>query len=220
MTLEGKCGPMASGKSEEIFRELVVQELGERKVGREVLLFTYAGDDRFGVGKITSRAYGDRQVDAIPVSTYRDILLYLNEYEYLDKLETIIVEEASFLEDKPDDLVDILQGLDQELGLDIKLYFLDTDYRDHPIGNAGTLLAILKGRVTHLTAVCREKIDGETCGQPAEYTSRFKEDGTPEDYTAPTKVMGHRQYSPKCKIHRQRPGKPTLKDFGFNPKQK
>jgi thymidine kinase len=148
--LELICGPMFSGKSEELMRRL-------RLVGyarKHAILVKPAIDDRYSVDEVVSHegqrmaARVVRRPEAIlPLATGCDV---------------VGVDEGQFLDDS---LIDVCEQL-VDRGIRVVIAGLDLDYRREPFGPMPRLLA-MADEVAKLKAVCHG------CGEPALYTQRL-----------------------------------------------
>lgn len=85
-------GPMGAGKS------LEIQKIAYNysRQGKKAVKFTSVLDDRFEVGKITSRI--GQQIDAIPIDENIDVFELVKK-EYID-CDCVLVDESQFLKKK------------------------------------------------------------------------------------------------------------------------
>lgn len=174
--LEVICGPMFSGKTEELIRRVKRCVLSHQKVQ----VFKPAMDHRFGVQRITSHAKTDLEtltgVKPQPISESERLLI---------DNETLVVafDEVQFFEQEW-----ILKVVDGLLGDGIRVICagLDLNTYGEPFGCVPALLARAE-EVIKLRAVC-------SCGQDATRTSRE----LPYSHGAAIEVGGFGLYEPKC----------------------
>lgn len=180
--LEVICGPMFSGKSEELIRRLRRVEIS----GKKFFLFKPALDDRYDVEHVVS--HDQRMLKSHIIGNDRLSLERLNDMIPEDT-EVIAFDEANFFDPCIVDLVkQWISG-----GKRVIAAGLDTDFRGEPFGAMPQLLA-LADFVDKLKAICvRCK------SQPATMTQRVI-DGRPARYDDPIIVVGASdKYEARCK---------------------
>jgi thymidine kinase len=174
--LELICGPMFSGKSEELMRRL-------RRVGyarKHAILVKPAIDDRYSVDEVVSHE-GQRM--AARVVRAPDAILQL-----ATGADVVGVDEGQFLDDS---LIDVCEEL-IERGIRVVIAGLDMDYRQLPFGPMPRLLA-MADEVAKLKAVCH------SCGEAAMFTQRLV-DGNPAPFSGETVVIGGLDsYEARCR---------------------
>jgi thymidine kinase len=174
--LEVICGPMFSGKSEEMIRRLRRAEIA----GQRVVIFKPRIDDRYDAADVVSHA-GARMravaVDSVPELVARSAghdVVGIDEVQFFDP---IVVDAALSLADA---------------GIRVVAAGLDRDFRRLPFGPMPELLAHAEF-VDKLQAVCHR------CGGPATTTQRLV-DGRPAPYAGDTIVVGAaEQYEARCR---------------------
>ena len=174
--LEVVCGPMFSGKSEELIRRLRRAEIA----GQRVLIVKPQIDSRYDIGHVVSHA--GAKMRAVAVENPADIPGLVDDYDVVG------VDEVQFF---PPEILLILDGL-VEKGMRIVVSGLDQDFRGLPFGPMPELLcrAELVGK---LQAVCHR------CGGPATMTQRLV-DGSPAAADGATIVVGAlEQYEARCR---------------------
>lgn len=94
-----KYGVMNSGKSQELLR-IWYSYTGGNVNNKNVMVMTPATDDRYGVGKVTTRS--GNSIAAEVVDQNRDVAWYLDNYKGLGytELECILVDEINFFTPK------------------------------------------------------------------------------------------------------------------------
>ena len=174
--LELICGPMFSGKSEELMRRL-------RRVGyarKHAILVKPAIDDRYSVDEVVSHE-GQRM--AARVVRVPEAILQLAA-----DADVVGVDEGQFLDDS---LIDVCEELVAR-GIRVVIAGLDMDYRQQPFGPMPRLLA-MADEVAKLKAVCH------SCGEGAMFTQRLV-DGEPAPFSGETVVIGGLDsYEARCR---------------------
>ncbi len=149
--IEVICGPMFSGKSEELIRRLRRAMIARKRVQ----VFKPALDDRYSLDEIVS--HGDQRMKSEVVQNAQDILRCLDW-----RTEVIGVDEANFL--GPDLIALISQFADS--GKQVIVSGLDTDYMGRPFPPIPDLLCLAES-ISKMLAVCMR------CGAPAKHTQRL-----------------------------------------------
>ena len=174
--LEVVCGPMFSGKSEEMIRRLRRAEIA----GQRVIVFKPQIDDRYDVADVVSHA-GVR-MRAVPVGSVADVLARAEGYDVVG------IDEVQFFETG---VVGAVLAL-ADRGVRVICAGLDQDFRRQPFGPLPELLAHAEF-VDKLQAVCHR------CGGPATTTQRLV-DGRPAPYSGETIVVGELDsYEARCR---------------------
>jgi len=174
--LEVICGPMFSGKSEEMIRRLRRAEIA----GQRVVIFKPRIDDRYDATDVVSHA-GARMravaVESVPELVERSAGFDVVGIDEIQFFERTIVQAALDLANRGSRVV--AAGLDQ-------------DFRRLPFGPMPELLTHAEF-VDKLQAVCHR------CGGPATTTQRLV-DGRPAPYSGETVVVGAaEQYEARCR---------------------
>jgi len=174
--LEVICGPMFSGKSEEMIRRLRRAEIA----GQRVVIFKPWIDDRYDATDIVSHA--GARMQAVPIASVSEIA------EHSQGQEVVGIDEAQFLGDGV-----VATALDlADRGVRVIVAGLDQDFRRLPFGPMPELLTHAEF-VDKLQAVCHR------CGGPATTTQRLV-DGRPAPYSGDTVVVGAaEQYEARCR---------------------
>jgi thymidine kinase len=174
--LEVVCGPMFSGKSEELIRRLRRAEIA----GQRALIVKPRIDDRFDIGHVISHA--GARMRAVAVSRPSEIPGLVDGYDVVG------VDEVQFF---PREIVLVVDAL-VEGGMRIVASGLDQDFRGRPFGAMPQLLCRAE-LVDKLQAVCHR------CGGPATMTQRLV-DGRPAPADGATIVVGAlEQYEARCR---------------------
>lgn len=177
-SLEVICGPMFSGKSEELIRRLRRARIARQNV----ITFKPQLDHRYGVEFVSS--HDGNKVQAYPLEHVEHILSLVEEH----KAHVIGIDEAQFF---PRELVSIVCQLIEQ-GKRVLVAGLDLDFRTVPFGCMPLLMAIAD-RVTKLQAICTE------CGHEATLTQRLV-DGAPAKHDDPIILIGAQEsYQARCR---------------------
>jgi thymidine kinase len=164
--LEVVCGPMFSGKSEELIRRLRRAEIA----GRRTLIVKPQVDDRYDVTYVVS--HSGARLRAVAAESAADVLRLSEGYEVVG------VDEAQFFDEGIVAAVETMVAR----GARVVAAGLDTDFRHEPFGAMPTLLALAEF-VDKLQAVCHR------CGGPATRTQRLV-DGEPAPFAGETIQIG------------------------------
>ena len=174
--LEVVCGPMFSGKSEELIRRLRRAEIA----GQRVLIVKPKIDSRYDIGHVVSHA--GAKMRAVAVDSPADIPGMVESYDVIG------VDEVQFF---APEIVLILDGL-VEKGMRVIVSGLDQDFRGFPFGPMPELLCRAE-LVDKLQAVCHR------CAGPGTMTQRLV-DGAPAPADGATIVVGAlEQYEARCR---------------------
>jgi thymidine kinase len=151
--IEAICGPMFSGKSEELMRRLRRAMIARKRVQ----VFKPVLDDRYSANEIVSHA--DRRMCSEAVQNSADILARLDW-----RTEVVGVDESNFF---GQELVSIATQL-ADSGKQVIIAGLDTDYMGRPFAPMPDLLTLAES-ITKTLAICMR------CGNPAKHTQRLVE---------------------------------------------
>jgi thymidine kinase len=149
--IEVICGPMFSGKSEELIRRLRRAEIARQRVQ----IFKPGIDDRYAADHIVS--HSELKIRSEAVRDAADLAAKIDV-----RTEVVGIDEAQFL---GMEVVDIVLHL-ADMGKRIIIAGLDTDYLGRPFHPIPELLAIAD-EITKDLAICIR------CGNPAKHTQRL-----------------------------------------------
>ena len=147
--------------------------------GQKVQLYTAAIDDRYGVGRITSRLGPQRGVDIFTAQT--------NFLDEAPKVACILVDEAQFLSKEQ---VSQLHQLAQVGGVPVICYGLRSDFRGDPFPGSAYLLA-LADDIEEIKNIC-------TCGKKATMNIRVDEQGRRIRDGEQVSIGGNESYRQAC----------------------
>jgi thymidine kinase len=153
--IEVICGPMFSGKSEELIRRLRRAQIARLRVQ----VFKPVIDDRYAADHIVS--HSDARLSALCVASSAEVLQRVN-----DRTEIVGIDEAQFFDAGIVEVCDKLANL----GKRVIVAGLDQDYLGRPFEPMPRLLAIAE-YVTKALAICVR------CGAPAGRSQRISTAG-------------------------------------------
>ncbi|MCU1312095.1 MAG: Thymidine kinase [Candidatus Angelobacter sp.] len=149
--IEVVCGPMFSGKSEELIRRLRRAEIARQRVQ----IFKPGLDQRYSEDHIVS--HSDLKIRSEAVKNASEVMARVDL-----RTEVIGIDEAQFL---GMEMVDVAVRLG-DMGKRVIIAGLDTDYLGRPFHPMPELLAIAD-EITKALAICVQ------CGNPAKHTQRL-----------------------------------------------
>ncbi len=151
--IEVICGPMFSGKSEELIRRLRRAVIARKRVQ----VFKPVLDDRYSLEEIVS--HGDQRMPSEVVQNASEIIPHLDW-----RTQVVGIDEANFM---GDELVEVANQL-ADSGKQVIIAGLDTDFMGRPFSPIPQLLALAES-ITKTLAICMR------CGNPAKHTQRLVE---------------------------------------------
>lgn len=172
--IEVICGPMFSGKTDELLRRL--NRLKYAKV--DFLLFKPKLDDRFDDIKVVS--HDGRNIESIPVKYAEQIQSVITGNP---TIQVIAIDEIQFLDSHA--MVDTIKNFDSQ-HTRIILAGLDMDYNGTAFNMMKEILPIAD-KITKLTAVCLK------CGQDAKMSYK-----APSENTEIVEIGGSEMYEARC----------------------
>lgn len=176
--LEVICGPMFSGKSEELIRRMRRAKIAKQTVA----VFKPSTDTRGSIEHVSSHA--GSTIDALSVTNPSAI------YEQVmnNNIAVVGIDEVQFFSNEI--IVVICKLLDSNRRVIVG--GLDLDFRGVPFGPVPTLLAVAD-KITKLQAICTE------CGQDAHFTQRLV-NSSPAKYDDPIILVGAQEaYQARCR---------------------
>ena len=175
--IEVICGPMFSGKTEELIRRLRRAQIARQRV----LVFKPKIDDRYDAVEVVS--HSRQRIESIPVENTADILAMLKGR---NTPHVVAVDEAQFFDET---LPEVCEAM-ADRGIRVICAGLDLDYMGKPFGCMPALLSVAES-VTKQLAVCI------VCGDPAARSQRVS---TELDDTGTTVLVGaHDAYEARCR---------------------
>lgn len=149
--IEVVCGPMFSGKSEELIRRLRRAEIARQRVQ----IFKPVIDQRYSSDHIVS--HDDSRIPSQCAGSAAEVEARIDL-----RTEVIGIDEAQFLGEA---IVPLVVRL-ADMGKRIIIAGLDTDYLGRPFHPMPELLAVAD-EITKVLAICMQ------CGNPAKHTQRL-----------------------------------------------
>ncbi len=175
--IEVVCGPMFSGKTEELIRRVRRAQIARQKVQ----IFKPSIDTRYSEKEVVS--HSSQSVEGEPVSSSLEILVKLK-----DDTRIVAIDEVQFFDEK---IVNVVNKLARR-GLRVICAGLDLDYKGLPFGPMPMLLAIADD-VTKVHAICT------TCGALATRSQRLT---SSKDQV----LLGEKDsYEARCRAHYEYP---------------
>ena len=151
--IEVICGPMFSGKTEELIRRLVRAQYAKQKVA----IFKPKTDNRYSDDYIVS--HNKRRIKSIIVDSSESI------YELKDTADVFGIDEAQFFDDG---IINIANKLAEE-NKRIVIAGLDKDYTGKSFGPIRQLMVDAE-YVSKVNAICI------SCGDPASFSQRISKE--------------------------------------------
>ena len=148
--IEVICGPMFSGKTEELIRRLVRAQFAKQKVA----IFKPKTDNRYSDDYIVS--HNKRKIKSIILDSSKQI------DDYKNKADVFGIDEAQFFDEN---LISVCNNLAKS-GKRVVIAGLDKDYAAKSFGPIAKLMVDAE-YVTKVNAICM------VCGDPASFTQRI-----------------------------------------------
>lgn len=172
--IEVVCGPMFSGKTEELIRRVKRAQIARQKVQ----IFKPSIDDRYHATDVVS--HSSQAIEATPVKDALDIL-----QKVFDSTRIVAIDEVQFFDAT---ITKVVQKLARR-GIRVICAGLDQDSRGEPFGPMPQLLCIADD-VMKIQAICT------VCGAPA--TKSFRKPTKNKDQVL---VGESDMYEARCRSH-------------------
>lgn len=151
-------------------------------------IYTAALDDRFGIGKVTSRI--GLQADAKLYRADDDLQATILKDHQTQPLDCVFIDEAQFLtKQQVRQLVEVVDEMD----IPVLAYGLRTDFLGETFPGSHYLLA-WADKLTELKTVCH-------CGRKASFVVRLDAAGSPVKGGDQVKIGGNDSYESMCRKH-------------------
>ena len=147
------CGPMFSGKTEELIRRLVRAQFAKQ----EVAIFKPKTDNRYSDDYIVS--HNKRKIKSIILESSKEI------YDFRNKADVFGIDEAQFFDTE---LINVCNDLAKS-GKRVVVAGLDKDYAAKAFGPIQQLIVDAE-YVTKVNAICMQ------CGDPANFSQRITQE--------------------------------------------
>jgi len=175
---------MNAGKS----TALLQSSYNYRERGMQTLVLAPDFDDRYGVGKITSRI--GLETAAVTFATDQDLFKTVAARLNEGPLHCVLIDEAQFLTKEQ---VYQLGEVTDELNIPVLAYGLRTDFQGEPFIGSKYLLA-WADNLKELKAIC-------FCGGKATMVIRLAEDGNAITQGSQVEIGGNDRYVSMCRKH-------------------
>lgn len=175
---------MNAGKS----TTLLQSSYNYRERNMNTLVYTAAIDDRFGVGKVTSRI-GISQ-DAFLFRSETNLFDEINAHLKKEKVHCVLVDEAQFLNKQQ---VYQLSNVVDKLKIPVLCYGLRTDFQAELFEGSKYLLA-WADQLEELKTICY-------CGRKANFVLRLNDQGEVIKEGAQIQIGGNDSYLSVCRLH-------------------
>lgn len=175
---------MNAGKS----TTLLQSSYNYRERDMNTLVYTAAIDNRFGVGKVTSRI-GISQ-DAFLFRSETNLFGEINEHLKKEKVHCVLVDEAQFLNKQQ---VYQLSDVVDKLKIPVLCYGLRTDFQAELFEGSKYLLA-WADQLEELKTICY-------CGRKANFVLRLNDQGEVIKEGAQIQIGGNDSYLSVCRLH-------------------
>ncbi len=150
-SIEVVCGPMFSGKTEELIRRVKRAQIARQKVQ----IFKPAIDNRYHETEVVS--HSAMAMEAVPVTSAIEIF-----QKVLDSTRVVAIDEVQFFDSN---IIKVVEKLARR-GVRVIMAGLDQDFMGKPFGPMADLLAIADS-VLKIQAICT------VCAAPASKTFRI-----------------------------------------------
>lgn len=173
-SIEVVCGPMFSGKTEELIRRVKRAQIARQKVQ----IFKPAIDNRYHETEVVS--HSAVSMEATPVNTSVEIL-----QRVFDSTRVVAIDEVQFFDEN---IIVVVEKLARR-GIRVIAAGLDQDFMGKPFGPMAALLAIADS-VDKIHAICT------VCGAPASKTFRKNPNNSSQILVGETDL-----YEARCRAH-------------------
>ncbi len=157
--------------------------------GMDTLLFVPRIDDRYGMGKITTRL--GLQKDAIIVDSQFSLYDYTSQAVQTNpNIKCILIDEAHFLNKRQ---IHQLTQITDDLNIPVLTYGLRTDFQAEPFEGSLYLLA-LADVLIEIKTICH-------CGKKATMNMRIDATGKKVNEGKQIEIGGNERYVATCRKH-------------------
>jgi len=175
---------MNAGKS----TALLQSSYNYRERGMNTLVLTPNLDDRYGIGKVTSRI--GLETNATTFNVNDDLFKLIADIDLGSPLHCVLVDEAQFLTKGQ---VHQLGEVTDELNIPVLAYGLRTDFQGEPFDGSKYLLS-WADNLKELKAIC-------FCGSKATMVIRLDSDGNAITQGSQVEIGGNDRYVSMCRKH-------------------
>ena len=175
---------MNAGKS----TALLQSSYNYRERGMNTLILAPLLDDRYGVGKVTSRI--GLESKALTFRSDEDLLKLIARLHDKEPLNCVLVDEAQFLTKEQ---VFQLGEVTDDLNIPVLAYGIRTDFQGEPFPGSKYLLA-WADNLKELKAIC-------FCGNKATMVIRLDQEGNAITQGSQVEIGGNDRYVSMCRKH-------------------
>lgn len=175
---------MNAGKS----TALLQSSYNYRERGMNTLILAPDLDDRYGIGKVTSRI--GLEADATTFKSDEDLFKLISARFGEEALHCVLVDEAQFLTKEQ---VFQLGEVTDELNIPVLTYGIRSDFQGEPFEGSKYLLA-WADNLKELKAIC-------FCGNKATMVIRLDEEGNAITQGSQVEIGGNDRYVSMCRRH-------------------
>jgi thymidine kinase len=177
------CGPMFSGKTEELIRRLRRAQIARQSV----LVLKPKIDDRYDATDVVS--HSALRLPSVPIDASSEILPAVAAAGKRGRVAVVGVDEAQFFDEG---IVEVVERL-ADKGVRVVVAGLDQDYLGRPFGPMPRLMCIAE-MITKQLSVCM------VCGAPASKSQRVSARAAlPSSSTEQVLVGGGDSYEARCR---------------------
>lgn len=175
---------MNAGKS----TSLLQSAYNYQERGMTVAIYTAALDNRYGLGKVSSRI--GLAMDAHIFDHDFDFLAHISELKAQGRLDCVLLDEAQFLsKTQVRQLTDVVDNLN----IPVLAFGLRTDFLGETFAGSQALLA-WADKLIELKTICH-------CGRKANFVVRLDEDGKAATAGSQVQIGGNESYVSMCRQH-------------------
>jgi thymidine kinase len=173
-TIEVVCGPMFSGKTEELIRRVKRAQIARQKVQ----IFKPSIDNRYHDTEVVS--HSSQSIEATPVASAIELF-----QKVLDSTRVVAIDEVQFFDQN---IIKVVEKLACR-GVRVIMAGLDQDFMGKPFGPMADLLAVADS-VLKIQAICT------VCGAGASKTFRINSKNQAQVLVGETDL-----YEARCRAH-------------------
>ena len=175
---------MNAGKS----TSLLQSAYNYQERGMTVAIYTAALDNRFGIGKVSSRI--GLAMDAHIFDPDFDFVAHITQLKAQGRLDCVLIDEAQFLSKAQ---VRQLTDVVDELRVPVLAFGLRTDFLGETFAGSEALLA-WADKLIELKTICH-------CGRKANFVVRLDENGQAATAGSQVQIGGNESYVSMCRAH-------------------
>ncbi|MEJ2257959.1 MAG: thymidine kinase [Woeseiaceae bacterium] len=175
---------MNAGKS----TNLLQSSYNYKERGMNTLVLAPGFDDRYDIGKVTSRIGIESEATTFANDT--DLFKLVEESNAAEPLHCVLIDEAQFL---TRDQVFQLSEVTDKLNIPVLAYGLRTDFQGEPFEGSKYLLA-WSDNLKEIKAICH-------CGTKATMVLRMDEHGNAVTEGSQVEIGGNDRYVSMCRKH-------------------